>query len=151
MSEPVVDPHATTVCAKWRHWPYSAAVVLLIAYGGLLAQRFHPAIATPDANGYWAQGRLLADTGQTWFKPESPLRFIGMHWLVMDGERYASRYPPGLAVAIAAVCKVFGPDAAMLLNPLFALATLAGIFFILARLLSPAAGLTGMAAIACMP
>ena len=154
MSDPV-DPNAATVCevrnSRWRRWPQVVALLVLVIYGGWLARSFHPAIATPDANGYWGQGRLLADTGQTWFKPETPLRFVGMHWLVLEDGRYASRYPPGLAVAIAVVCKVFGPDASMLLNPLFALATLVGVFFLLSRLVNSAAGLVGVLALIAMP
>ncbi|MCK5805236.1 MAG: hypothetical protein KAI66_20565, partial [Lentisphaeria bacterium] len=50
-------------------WSVPAAVLLV--YIVFVAFHFHSAIVAPDANGYWAQGSLLACHGRTWFEPES--------------------------------------------------------------------------------
>jgi hypothetical protein len=87
-----------------------------------LARHYAPAISHPDANGYWAQGTLIAQTGHASFRPESPVQYIGMHWLLTDSGLYASRYPPGLAMGVALISRVFGPEASVLLNPVLAVA-----------------------------
>jgi 4-amino-4-deoxy-L-arabinose transferase-like glycosyltransferase len=103
---------------------------VLVLYGLFLAHHFAPAISSPDANGYWAQGSLLAATGRTWFVPESDVQYVGMHWLVTEDGRYFSRYPPGLAVPIALLYKLFGYRATVLVNPLFSVFGLVGMFLL---------------------
>jgi len=117
-----------------RGWIAVAALLAICAGSALyLGRRFEPAISTPDANGYWAQGTLLSRTGRTWFRSESPLQYIGMHWLILPDGRYVSRYPPGLPVLIAAVDKAFGPEATILINPVLAILSLVGMFFLARR------------------
>ena len=125
---------ASTVHRLMPVWlPAAALAALLSGHAIFLATRFAPAIVTPDANGYWAQGSLLAATGKTWFEAESPAQYIGMHWLVSESGQFVSRYPPGLPVAVAFVCRLLGPEASVLVNPVLALLCLVGIY-LLARL-----------------
>ena len=56
-------------------------VAVLFAYALFLGLYFAPGIIHPDANGYWAQGSRIWQTGQTWFKPDSDAQGIGMHTL----------------------------------------------------------------------
>src|SRR6476661_5698475 len=98
-------------------WGLLPLVLILAVYSFLIYKNFAPAITEPDDNGYFAQGTLLAQTGHTYFTPESDAQYIGMHWLVTPKEQYISRYPPGLAVMIAAVFKLFGYKASLLVNP----------------------------------
>jgi len=113
-----------------RLLPTVLAGVVLVAYAMFLGVHYAPAIVTPDANGYWAQGSLLAETGGTSLEPTSPVQYIGMHWLLEDSGAYFSRYPPGLAVPIAVTCKLLGPESSVALNPLLALLALAGVFLL---------------------
>jgi len=114
--------------------PWLWLLALLVAYAGFCASRFAPAISCPDANGYWAQGTLLAREGRTWFEPENVVQYTGMHWLITEEGRYYSRYSAGLPVAIAAVAKIFGYRASVMLNPFLAVLALAGIYFLARRL-----------------
>ncbi|MBT3287165.1 MAG: hypothetical protein HN380_07440 [Victivallales bacterium] len=114
--------------------PWLWLLAMLVAYGGFCASRFAPAISCPDANGYWAQGTLLAQEGRTWFEPENVVQYTGMHWLITEEGRYYSRYSAGLPVAIAAVVKTFGYRASVMLNPFFAVLALAGTYFLAKRL-----------------
>ncbi len=117
-----------------RRWAAVVTLLLLCAgYAVYLGRQFEPAISTPDANGYWAQGTLLSRTGRTWFRTESPLQYVGMHWLILPDGRYVSRYPPGLPVLIAAVDRLFGPQATVLINPALAILSLVGLFFLARR------------------
>jgi len=130
----VTSPWATTPEGPLRHagsrWPAACAVlVICLAYALYLGRHVEPAISTPDANGYWAQGTLLARTGHTWFRSQSPLQYIGMHWLILPDGRYVSRYPPGLPVLIAGVYKLFGAEATVWVNPVLAVLSLVGLFF----------------------
>lgn len=71
--------------------PIFVLLLALALHAMFLWQRFFPAIVIPDANGYWAQGSLLAQTGRTGFKPDSDSQYIGMQWLVTpDGVFYRS-------------------------------------------------------------
>jgi 4-amino-4-deoxy-L-arabinose transferase-like glycosyltransferase len=129
-------------------------LVLLLAltlYAIFLWQRFSPAIVIPDANGYWAQGSLLAQTGQTGFKPEADSQYIGMQWLVTPDGIFYSRYPPGLAVIISVIYKIAGYRASVMVNPVMAVLTLAGLFFLLRRLASGWWALAGVVALALNP
>ena len=110
--------------------------VLVLVYALFLAHYFAPAISDPDANGYWAQGSLLAKTGETSFEPTSSVEYIGMHWLLAESGRYYSRYPPGLAVPIAVICKLFGEEASVALNPALALLALVGTFLLVRLVLN---------------
>ncbi len=127
--------HAVTGLARLAPWLVSG--LLMAGYAAVLARHFAPAISTPDANGYWAQGSLLTTTGRTWFVPQSDVQYVGMHWLVTPDGRYFSRYPPGLAVPIALVYRLFGPSATVLINPALALAALLGMFLLTRRLVGP--------------
>ncbi|HEX3356211.1 MAG TPA: glycosyltransferase family 39 protein [Tepidisphaeraceae bacterium] len=117
-------------------WGFLGLAVILIGYSLLLYHNFAPAITEPDDNGYFAQGTLLAQTGHTWFKPESDAQYIGMHWLVTPAEQYISRYPPGLAVMIAGVYKLFGYKASLLVNPGLSVLALIAMFLLARRLVS---------------
>src|SRR5689334_15776976 len=89
-------------------WAGIVAGVWILAYAVFMATRFVPALSEPDDNGYFAQGSLIAQTGRSWFVAESDAQYVGMHWLLTPDGKYVSRYPPGLAVVIAGVEKVFG-------------------------------------------
>jgi 4-amino-4-deoxy-L-arabinose transferase-like glycosyltransferase len=104
-----------------------------------------------DANGYWAQGSLLRQTGHTWFRPENDLQYIGMHWLVTEDGRYFSRYPPGLAVPIALAYGACGPLAYRLFDPLLATLALLGTFLLLRKFVGPWYPLAGVLLLAINP
>ncbi len=133
----------------WLEW--TAVFCILLAYVLFLAARFEPAIVSPDANGYWAQGSLIAQQGKTWFTPESPPQYNGMHWLVVDGDRYFSRYPPGLPLLVAAVYKLAGPDAGILVNPALALLSILGMWIVGRLLFGKGWGVGAMLLLACNP
>src|SRR4051812_19445645 len=132
-------------------WAWVGLAIVLIAYVALLARNFAPAITEPDDNGYFAQGTLLAQTGRTWFTPESDAQYIGMHWLVTPGEQFISRYPPGLAVVIAVVYKLFGYKASLLVNPALACLTLVAMFLLARRLVATGWALVATAVLAFNP
>jgi hypothetical protein len=71
--------------SRCRVTPIFVLLLVLALHAIFLWQGFSPAIVIPDANGYWAQGSLLAQTGKTGFKPETDSQYIGMQWLVTPG------------------------------------------------------------------
>ncbi|MEW6356156.1 MAG: glycosyltransferase family 39 protein [Planctomycetota bacterium] len=155
----MIDPLAKTVVetlpirkpSALRFLPWAAMVALLILHFIFLMGAFAPAICSPDANGYWAQGSLLFTTGRTWFKPESDAQYIGMHWLVTDSGKYFSRYPPGLAVVVGLVYWLLGYTASILINPVLATLSLLGLFLLVRRLVGPWWGVAGVLALAVNP
>jgi len=113
-----------------KHAPVILAVALAAAHFAFLMVYFSPAISSPDANGYFAQARIIAETFRTSFDADSDVQYVGMHWHSTDGERYYSKYPPGFPIVTAVVYRIAGPVAALLVNPLMASATLFLIFLI---------------------
>lgn len=148
---PVLDAPPPKVRRWARAWPWAVLLAILAAQALYVARYYGPALATPDANGYWAQGSLLAEEGQTWFRPESDVQYIGMHWLATGDGRYASRYPPGLAVLVAAVCKLCGTGASVLINPVLATLCLLGLFLLARRCCGPVWALAAVAILAANP
>ena len=73
--------------------PIAALVVMHFLF---LASFFEPAISTPDANGYMAQARLIAQKGRSDLAVESPAQYVGDHWMPTEKGRYYGQYPPGL-------------------------------------------------------
>ncbi len=129
----------------------SCLVLLLIGYSVFLSYYYEPAINHPDSNGYWAQGTLIAKTGHTTFKAESPVQYIGMHWLFTESGEFASRYPPGLPMAVAAVSYFFGPEKSVLINPILAVLTLLGVYLLTRSLSGPGWGCLAILGLAFNP
>ncbi|HEY7089357.1 MAG TPA: glycosyltransferase family 39 protein, partial [Tepidisphaeraceae bacterium] len=117
-------------------WGALGLLLIIVIYALLLSTRYAAAISEPDDNGYFAQGTLLAQTGRTWFVPESDAQYIGMHWLITPKGHYISRYPPGLAVLIGMLYLVGGYKAALLINPALSVLALVGLFLLARRLVS---------------
>ena len=101
-----------------------------------LLRFFAPAISTPDAQGYFTQGRIIATQRQTFFIPENNLQYIGPHWRSPDGQRYFTAFPPGFSCLIAIVYKLFGANSAFLVNPILASISLLIFFFLCKNWLS---------------
>ncbi|HHI68795.1 MAG TPA: hypothetical protein ENJ97_05665, partial [Planctomycetes bacterium] len=110
--------------------PFFLLVLLLAGHLAWVLSYFEPACSSPDANGYFLQGRLMAEEGRTWFEPQSPVQYVGIHWLVTPGGKYYSRYPPGFPLLLAGAYKAGGPLAALLVNPLLATLTLLFLFLL---------------------
>ncbi len=134
-----------------RYLPWILLSLIIGLHFLFLLNLFAPAIVTPDANGYWAQGSLLFTRGRTWFKPESPLQYIGMHWLPTGSGRYYSRYPPGLSVIVGLVYRLFGYKASTLINPILTEFSLVGLYLFLRHTLGKWWGLAGITALAVNP
>jgi len=97
---------------------------------------FEPAISTPDAQGYFTQGKIIATEGKTYLEPQSRLQYIGPHWHSLDNEKYYATFPPGFPFIIAIVYKIFGTSATLWINPILASLSLFIFFLFCKRWLS---------------
>ena len=89
-----------------------------------------PSFIGPDANGYFVQAALIAKDGRTALEPESPLSYIGKHWLETADGRFFSRYPPGVGILVAIPYALFGPETGLYLTPLLASLTVLLLFLL---------------------
>ncbi|MCK4358611.1 MAG: glycosyltransferase family 39 protein [Candidatus Cloacimonetes bacterium] len=101
-----------------------------------LLRFFAPAISTPDAQGYFTQGKIIATHGQTFFIPENNLQYIGPHWHSHDGQKYYTTFPPGFPFLIAIAYKLFGANSTFLINLILASISLLIFFFLCKNWLS---------------
>lgn len=148
MSEQAIP---SNTCNRRMVLPWIILFCLLLAQALYVRAFYAPALATPDDNGYWAQGSLIAREGRSWFIAASDVQYIGIHWLVTDDDRYVSRYPPGLALIVAMFYRLFGWEASVLVNPILATLTLLGLYLLARRLVGPWWGLAVCAIIAANP
>ena len=110
-------------------------LLMVLLLGGHLIwlfSHFHPISVGPDAGGLLVQARLIATEFSTGFRPDSPLQFLGSHWIeTLDGD-FHSRYPPGLPTLLAVLFWLGGPKAPFFLNPVLA-TTVVGLTYLLGR------------------
>jgi 4-amino-4-deoxy-L-arabinose transferase-like glycosyltransferase len=155
--ETQIDPEARPLGAAraprraWRLPPVGCAIALALIHLLWLAAHLAPATMSPDANGYVVQARLIATEGRTWFSEASPAQFVGMHWLETQPGVFHSRYPAGLPLIMAAAWKIGGLNAALLVNPLLASATVLLVFFLARRFTGEIGALLAALVIAAVP
>lgn len=126
------------------------AGLIVIGHFVLLTANFAPAISTPDANGYFAQARLIATEGRNFVEPWSSLQYVGPHWQRVGG-RFYSKFPPGFPLLLAGFYRAFGPVGALLVNPVLASLTLVGLFVLCSRLVGEGWALVALALMAVNP
>lgn len=136
--------------ARGSAW-LAAAGALTVLHFLWLGAHLAPAIMSPDANGYVVQARLIAEQGRTSFSTESPLQYVGMHWLETSDGVFHSRYPAGLPLLMAGAWKLGGLTAALWINPLLASATVLLVFLLARRFAPDPCALLAAAAVATVP
>lgn len=137
---------------KWRRFPFhAAAVVLVLGHFVLLLWFSEPAFSTPDANGYTKQAQLIANHGRTWFQEASPIQYVGLHWMAVEGDRIYSRYPPGLPLLMAMPIKFMGIAAGMRMNVVFTTLALIGLYVLAARWIGRGWALVAVASMVMNP
>ncbi len=134
-----------------KNWALGIVLAACILHFIWLLAHLEPAYSSPDANGYFVQARLIAEKGRTWFKPQSPLQFIGIHWLEAPGGKYYSRYPPGFPLLLAILYKACGPRPALALNPVLASASVLLLFLFSRFFLGPVPSLVSAFLLAINP
>ncbi len=120
------------------------AIILATLHVIFLSVFFEPAISTPDAQGYFTQGKIIAREGKSGLEPQSILQYIGPHWHSLDNEKYYTTFPPGFPFIIAIVYKTFGAYATLWINPVLASLSLLIFFFFCRRWLSNSWSLLAM-------
>jgi 4-amino-4-deoxy-L-arabinose transferase-like glycosyltransferase len=109
------------------------SLLLVAGHFTFLMLYFEPAISTPDAHSYFVQAKQLALTAKTYVALESVLQYVGPHWCETRPDRFYCTHPPGLPAILALFYRLFGPCAALMVNPLLSSLTLLGLY-LLARL-----------------
>ena len=107
-----------------------ALLAILVVHLVWLCWFVAPGYASPDADGYFAQARLIATEGRTSIPPGSPVQYFGIHWLEQENGEFVSRYPSGLPVLLAGTWSLLGRQAAFYVNPLLATLTLLFVFLL---------------------
>jgi len=110
--------------------PIIITLALCIFHFIFLLYFFSPAISTPDAQGYFTQGKLIAKYGHSYFTPQNNLQYIGPHWHSQDGQKYYTTFPPGFPFLIAIIYKLFGANPTFLINLILASIGLLIFFFL---------------------
>ena len=136
--------------ATWSRG-YAPIAILVGVHFLFLACFFEPAISTPDANGYMAQARLIAQEGRSDIAVESPAQYVGDHWMPAGSGRYFGQYPPGLPVLLAVVFRLFGPEAALWVIPVMGSLSLLGLYLVAREWAGPGWGLLAATLMAFNP
>jgi len=127
---------------------------LLLLLGGHLIwlfSHFLPITVGPDAGGLFVQARLLATELTTGFRPESPMQFLGTHWMeTLDGD-FHSRYPPGFPLLMAAAYALGGPRAPFYLNPILATCVVGLTYLVGRRLMGKGMAFWAASLVATLP
>lgn len=119
-----------------KHIPLIIISALCIFHFIFLLHFFSPAVSTPDAQGYFAQGKIIAKYGHSYFTPQNNLQYLGPHWYSLDGQKYFTTFPPGFPCLIAVAYKLFGVNSVFLINLILASLSLAVFFFLCKNWLS---------------
>ena len=125
----------------WRR----VGLLLLAGYSLLLPLTWRPAIVGPDDHGYVRQGTTLALEGRVWFTLDSPIQYVGRHWLVDSSSRYVSRYSPGTGSLVALVTRAINVPGSLTVVMVSAILALAGVGVLTGSRLGASWGVMAMA------
>ena len=130
-------------CIHITKWNYGipAIVGLMILHLLFLWCFFEPAISTPDANGYLAQARLIAELGRSDIVMENPAQYVGDHWMKVAEGHYFGQYPPGLPALLAVVYRMISPTASLWVIPAMGTLSLLPMFLIIRQWLGSGWGI----------
>lgn len=106
-----------------RNWVIILLGLLVTLHFSVLSSLVEFGYASPDADGYFTQARLIAEEGKFGFEADSPVQYFAAHWIEIEEGKFMSRYPYGFPLLLAMVWKLFGVHAAFFVNPLLATAT----------------------------
>ncbi|MEW6558427.1 MAG: glycosyltransferase family 39 protein [Elusimicrobiota bacterium] len=120
----------------YRSIPIILTLALCIFHFIFLLYFFSPAISTPDAQGYFAQGKIIAKYSHSYFIPQNNLQYIGPHWHSADEQKYFTTFPLGFPCLIAIIYRLFGANSTFLINPILASISLLVFFFLCKNWLS---------------
>lgn len=109
---------------------FALAVLLVAVHFAAVMSYFEPAISNLDSNGYYKQARLIAAKGRNYEETESRAQFVGYTWRKTGENRYYSLWPSGFPAILAAVYRLFGPEAMLWVNPIMASLSLMALFLI---------------------
>ena len=126
--------------SSWRSGNPAICLILIIHFG-LLYLFFAPAISTPDANGYFAQARLIAQNGRSDIVIENPAQYVGDHWMKVSEGHYYGQYPPGLPLLLAVIYRASGPVSSLWVLPVMATLSLLAVFLIVKQWSRPEFGI----------
>jgi 4-amino-4-deoxy-L-arabinose transferase-like glycosyltransferase len=123
-----------------RYGGIPAICLLMLAHFAFLAIFFEPAISTPDANGYLAQARLIAENGRSDIVVENPAQYVGDHWMKVADGHYYGQYPPGLPAVLAVVYDWISPNASLWVIPVMGTLSLLATFLVVREWAGPVWG-----------
>ena len=141
----------TLFCRSLTRSPVAIACGITVLHFVFLSCFFAPGFSTPDASGYFTQGKLLATEGRSWFTTESPAQYVPTHWHDAGDGQFYSKYPPGLPLLLALVHTLFGPVGALWVNPILASLSVFGIYLVGRAWIGHRWGLLGAGLIATLP
>lgn len=136
---------------------YALAVALAIVGAFLVAvlPYWVPASEGTDENAYLVAGRNLALRGTPAIVAAEPQEFVGRMWIKAPDGRFFPKYPLGLPLLVALVCKLAGAGhavtAAYLISPLAMAAALLGIFALGSEIADAETALLAELLAACSP
>lgn len=129
-------------CRRFANWlnGIPAILTLMLVHLLLLWVFFEPAISTPDANGYMAQARLIAENGRSDIVVENPAQYVGDHWMKVTDGHFFGQYPPGLPAVLAVVYRYVSPIASLWVIPVMATLSLLALFLVVRQWIGAAWG-----------
>ncbi len=130
LDSPPEVPPGSPRRAWTRHAEWFGLAVLCGLFALFLHLFFVPTFSGTDPNGYHAGARILAETGRLGRTPTDDYEFIGRMWVVNAEGVYHAKYPPFYPALCAALIRWGGIGADLWINPLLALLTLPGMFFL---------------------
>lgn len=150
MNEASAPAEARSINLATVGW-WGCVIVAVVVYLATMRASFVPVITHPDANGYFAQGSLIAESHSSIRRVTNNAEYVGMHWLLASDGSYVCRYPPGYPLLIAAVYETLGPNASLWIDPVLGGLTLLGVGLVAARLAGRGWAIAAMLLLAINP
>lgn len=131
--------------------PAVALTAVVILFGWLLSSFYVPAYQGVDENGYLCSARRLALTGDSGKYTKHPLEYVSENVVQTGDATFHAKYPLGYPWLCALGFWLGGPAGAFWVNPVLAVLTLVGIFFLARAMVNSYAGVLAAVLLATNP